>query len=289
MNENWLKEFESLTITDDVIFGATFEEYPELCKHLIEIILDIKVKDLHYIEREKSIDERLDAKGIRLDIYVEEQGTGRSFDIEMQIANKADLGKRMRYYQGMIDMDKLKPGDSYKQLTDSYIIFICLFDPFKRRLGKYTFRTACLEDRSLDLNDGLTKVVLNAKGLRKDMSVELKNFLDYVQGKKVSGDRFIDALDAAVESIKRQERVRMKHMKLQMLLQEKAEEIREEEREKGREEGRAEGIAEGRAEGESKLARLMQKLFAEGKVEDAKEAAENKARRAELFKQYGIV
>ena len=136
MNEKWAKEFESLTITDDVIFGATFEEYPELCKHLIEIILDIKVKDLHYIEREKSIDERLDAKGIRLDIYVEEQGTGRSFDIEMQIANKADLGKRMRYYQGMIDMDKLKPGDSYKKLTDSYIIFICLFDPFKRGLGK---------------------------------------------------------------------------------------------------------------------------------------------------------
>ena len=70
-------------------------------------------------------------------------------------------------------------------------------------------------------------------------------------------------------------------MKLRMLLME----IREE----GREEGRAEGRVEGREEGESKLARLMQRLFADGKVEDAKEAAENKTRRAELVEQYGIV
>ena len=146
MNKELIKQFESLTITNDVIFGATFESYPGLCKRLIEIILDIKVDKLHYVEREKSIEDRTDAKGIRLDIYVSEAGTGRSFDIEMQVADKHNIGKRMRYYQGMIDMDKLKHGEDYKKLCESYIIFICLFDPFKRGLSKYTFREMCEED-----------------------------------------------------------------------------------------------------------------------------------------------
>ena len=160
MNEELIKQFESLTITNDLIFGATFEAYPELCKRLIEIILDVKVEALHYVEREKAIEERTDAKGIRLDVYVEEQGTNRSFDVEMQIADKQNIGKRMRYYQGMIDMDKLKPGEDYKKLGESYVIFICMFDPFKRGLSKYTFRETCEEDSQAELNDGTMKVVV---------------------------------------------------------------------------------------------------------------------------------
>lgn len=107
------------------------ESRPDLCKRLIEIILGIKVKDIKYVEREKSIEERTDAKGIRLDVYVEEEGSNRSFDLEMQVANKHNLEKRLRYYQGLLDMDKLKPGDSYRKLGESYIIFICTFDYFK--------------------------------------------------------------------------------------------------------------------------------------------------------------
>ena len=57
---------------------------------------------------------------------------------------------------------------------------------------------------------------------------------------------------------------------------------------KGRAEGRAEGRVEGRAEGENKMADLMQKLFSQGRVDDAQRAASDQAYREELFKEFQI-
>ncbi|MBR3498691.1 MAG: Rpn family recombination-promoting nuclease/putative transposase [Selenomonadaceae bacterium] len=82
--------------------------------------------------REKTIEARIDGKGIRLDVYVEEKDTNRSFDVEIQISNSDNLAKRTRYYQSLIDTDKLKRGQHYSCLGESFIIFICPFDIFKQ-------------------------------------------------------------------------------------------------------------------------------------------------------------
>ena len=63
---------------------------------------------------------------MRLDVYVEEEGSGRVFDIEMQDADKADdnLPLRTRYYQAMIDQSTLEKGQKFRELRESYIIFV---------------------------------------------------------------------------------------------------------------------------------------------------------------------
>lgn len=43
---------------------------------------------------------------------------------------KDNLPKRMRYYQGMIDLNILEKGENYKNLKKSFVIFICTFDLF---------------------------------------------------------------------------------------------------------------------------------------------------------------
>ena len=53
------------------IFGKTLEMNSEICQQLIELILNIRVKEIKYPEREKVIERRADSKGIRLDVYVE--------------------------------------------------------------------------------------------------------------------------------------------------------------------------------------------------------------------------
>lgn len=68
-----------------------------------------------------------------------------------------------RYYQGMIDMDELKKGQYYTALKESFIIFICTFDPFGENLPMYTFRHRCIEKEGLELGDLSTKIFLNAK------------------------------------------------------------------------------------------------------------------------------
>lgn len=210
---NWRKA----TIQNNFIFGKTMELYPNLCRQLLELILDIKIKEINYPEREKTIEARTDSKGIRLDIYAEDKGNNRSFDIEMQISNSDNLSKRMRYYQGLIDLDKLKHGQHYCALGQSFIIFICPFDKFKQGRHFYSFQERCDQDSNLKLNDGATKIFLSTKGTMPDVSDDIKAFLDYVDCGIIKG-KFVKELDAAVNAIKSNEKARLDFMTFQMYL-----------------------------------------------------------------------
>jgi len=228
------KQWHNTTIKDNFIFGRTMEMYPDLCRYLLELILHMKIKEIFYPEREKTIEAKTDGKGIRLDVYAEEKGTKRSFDVEMQISNSDNLAKRMRYYQGLIDIDKLKRGQHYSSLGESFIIFICPFDRFKQGRHLYSFRERCDQDTSLELSDGAIKIFLSTKGTSNDISDELKAFLKYVDSGIISGE-FVKKLDGAVNTVKNNEKVRHDFMTLQMYLLEHEIEAEERGRNKERE------------------------------------------------------
>ena len=86
-----------------------------------------------------------------------------------------DLCKRMRYYQGLIDLDKLKRGQHYSELGKVFIIFICPFQCFDGERHIYTFNNLCVENPAVALEDGATKIFLSTKGTINDVSVEVKN------------------------------------------------------------------------------------------------------------------
>ena len=52
---------------------------------------------------------------MRLDVYVEDE-KNTVFDMEMEVHIKRNLAKRMRYYQGMIDLNILEKGGDYNEL-----------------------------------------------------------------------------------------------------------------------------------------------------------------------------
>ncbi len=218
MYEKELKEkWQSLTIKDNFIFSKVMESAPDLCRRLLEKILHVKIKSISYPEREKVLQERLDGKGIRLDVYVEDKDADRTFDIEVQVTDSAYLAKRMRYYQGLIDMDKLKAGQHYGNLGESYIIFICPFDKFKRAKHIYTFNETCAECPDILLGDGATKIFLSTKGTADDVDADVKVFLDYVESGIVSGE-FATEFDKAVEKVKYNERTVKEFMTYEMAL-----------------------------------------------------------------------
>ena len=219
-NKQFANQWHDATIRDNFVFGKTMELYPDLCRQLLEWILDIKIKEITYPEREKTIEARIDGKGIRLDVYVEEKDTNRSFDVEIQISNSDNLAKRMRYYQSLIDTDKLKRGQHYSRLGESFIIFICPFDIFKQGRHLYTFREHCDQDSSLALDDGTTKIFLSTKGTLADVSPDIKAFLDYVDSGIVSGN-FVKELANAVDNVKTNAKVRHDFMTFQMYLLER--------------------------------------------------------------------
>ena len=72
--ENELElEFYKKGIIDNFIFGAVMHN-PEKCKALLECILKIKIREIKYPELEKTIKKTYRSKGIRLDVYVEDEG-----------------------------------------------------------------------------------------------------------------------------------------------------------------------------------------------------------------------
>ena len=194
-------DWKNATISNNFMFRLVMEKQ-ELCKPLLERILEIKIKRIIYLEPEKNLEAKLLSKGIRLDIYVEDE-VGVAYDIEMQIDDsyKKYLGYRTRYYLSMMDNDALKKGESYHKLRKSYIIFICLFDPFGLNLPKYTFTSHCEEELDLKLDDGASRIFLNCTGDRHKTTKALANLLDYIQNGRIS-DEYTAIIDRAVTNLR---------------------------------------------------------------------------------------
>lgn len=214
------KRFEELEFKDDFMFGVIMRN-PKYCKPFLETILGIKISHIEYPKPQETIDLSSDAKSVRLDIYVED-GKGTVYNIEMQTTGNKGLPKRMRYYQGMIDLNILEKGSSYKNLKKSFVIFVCTFDLFGKGFHVYTFENRCVQDLELPLGDDTTKIILNTKGTKDDVSQEMKRLLDFIDGQKPEDD-FTRELAEAVQSVRDNEKWRLDYMTLQMSYQEKFE------------------------------------------------------------------
>ncbi len=89
----------------------------------------------------------------------------------------------------------------FNDLPKSYVIFICMFDFFNAELAKYTFETYCTENKKIAFGDELTRVVINANGIAEN-DKELQDFIDFVAGKTVTGNRFVSEIEQKIELVK---------------------------------------------------------------------------------------
>ena len=249
-----MKKYEELELRDDFMFSRIMSN-PKFVKPLLETILGVKIRKIVYPQTQKTIDLSLQAKGIRLDVYVEDD-QNTVFNLEMQTSDGANLPKRMRYYQGMIDLNILDKGQDYTTLKKSYVIFICTFDPFGEGRHIYTFCNTCQENTALTLDDDAVKIILSTKGTMDDVSPEMQRILDYIDGKGAS-DKFTEELEEAVCSARQNERWRLNYMTLEYEYRQRYLE--------GKEEGREEGLRKGEETGIAKTReRTIQKLHERG-------------------------
>ena len=277
--ERKFKTIDELTLMDDYMFAAVMRDTRHL-KPLLEYILNIRIAKIELIEPQKTEKEGYASKGIRLDLYVEDE-KHTIYSVDVQTTDKRNLPRRMRYYQSVIDIHVLRPGVDYQNLRTSFVIFICNYDPFGLGRYVYTFENVCREEPELLFSDGTTKVIVNTKGTKGEISEELKEVIRYLDDGTVSG-KYSRELDEAVSAVKTSEDRRLEYMTMMVHDME----IKEEGRAEGRVEGRAEGRAEGRNEGENKLGNLMTELFSLGRTTDAQKAAADPVYREKLYKEF---
>ena len=277
-----MKKYEELDITDPFIFAKVMSE-KELCKPLLENILNIKIRDIVYVDYEEIIQMTAKSKGIRLDIYVEDDDN-TVFNLEMQTTTYKELPKRSRYYQGIIDLNMIEKGESYDILKESYVIFICTFDFFEKGRSVYEFENVCLEDSEIKLNDGTHKIFLNTKGDKSDINKELKSLLEYFDGSEPESE-LTRRIDRKVIAARKNERWRREYMSLQMEMNLKYREGLK----AGEEKGRALGQSEGKIETQKNINRLNKILLSEKRYDDLEKSAQDIEYQNKLMKEYDII
>ncbi len=192
------QKWEQATIANNFIFYKVMRNNPDVCKELLEILLEIEIEKIQ-LHSEEEILVDYESKGIRLDVYV--KNSTQVFDLEMQSTDTKELPERSRYYQGAIDVDELKSGQMYKELKDSYIIFICLEDIFNKGLPIYTFENLCRQNTSVSLCDRAFKYFFIAENCDKITNKEQKAFLKLLSENKGSGT-FTNRIAALAEEAK---------------------------------------------------------------------------------------
>ena len=242
-----------------------------MCKPLLENILNIKIRDIVYVDYEETIQMTAKSKGIRLDIYVEDDDN-TVFNLEMQTTTYKELPKRSRYYQGIIDLNMIEKGESYDILKESYVIFICTFDFFEKGRSVYEFENVCLEDSEIKLNDGTHKIFLNTKGDKSDINEELKSLLEYFDGSEPESE-LTRRIDRKVIAARKNERWRREYMSLQMEMNLKY----------------REGLKAGEEKGQENTNKLIKILLKEKRYDDLEKSAQDIEYQNKLMKEYKII
>ena len=261
------KDFDQITLKDDFMFFSVMSD-KELCKELLERILDIKIKKLVYVAGQDTKKDSYDGKGVRLDIYTEDS-ENTVYNVEMQAGKSTNLPKRSRFYQSAIDLNQLQAGMDYDALKNTIVIFICTFDVFKKNFLKYTFKNICMEDKELVLNDATTKVFVNTTATLDDenLNPKLVSLIKYINSETIT-DEYTKKLDEAVRIKRRSADWRVKYMKYELNLLE----------------SRREGIEEG----EKRLSSLISILNKEKRYDDIDRVINDKEYKYELYKEFNI-
>lgn len=233
------KSLQELTIKDNFMFGAVMIN-EENCREFLELVLGFPIESVE-VSKEKSMIYHPEYKGIRLDIIAKDKAHTH-YNIEMQMIRKPYLGKRSRYYHSQIDMELLLSGSGYEKLPNTYVIFICDYDPFGKKKYCYTFESKCREDDSVLLDDGSMTIFLSTHGTNEhEVSKGLVNFLKFVKAGldedyETYEDEFVRRLQSDVKRVKDSREMEERYMIFQELLHE--------ERAEGKVEGKAEDILE---------------------------------------------
>ena len=123
-----LEAIRKLNLLDDNLMTLVFDRNIEAAELLLDVILqrnDLKV--LEVIAQREYKNPMPGGRSITIDIYAKD-GDDKIYDIEVQRASAGADVHRARFHSSMIDTKMLKAGQEFKEIHDSYVIFITASD-----------------------------------------------------------------------------------------------------------------------------------------------------------------
>ena len=235
-------------LTNDIIFGWVMKS-EENCLAIIRAILpELNITSIVHKEIQHDITPVTSTRGVRFDAVVQDDQK-RYYDIEMQVENTGDLGKRARYYQSQIDNETLMKGETFHKLKESFVIFLCAFDPFSYGLRRYQFHQYEDTIRNLRLDTHAHVLFINSKGTEGEVSNDLAGIIDVMNQKPNQTNPLASRLMKEIDYYNQDSEKRRELMDYATRLEDErliGERIGEK---RGRKEGKIEGRIEERKEG----------------------------------------
>ena len=253
-------DYEELDITNRFMFNKVMSD-DKLCSRVLRSLTGKEVSEVKSLVSEKCLQITEDSRGVRYDIFVEDSDDV-VYDAEMQNYNNADeLPLRSRYYQSMIDLNMMTVGQRFKDLKESYVIFICTFDPYGEGERCYDFSNRCGKKGELSLGDKRTILIYNVTGKSDNLNDDTNEFLDFVRDGTVGGD-LSDSLNKAVKDARHNKNWRSEYMMHMANYWDNIDQGKELGIEIGIAEGKEIGIAEGKEIGSAiSLINLVEKYI----------------------------
>ena len=130
------KLIDGLTLFDDDLMSRVFDKNIEATELLLRIILERKIKVISVNGQEEMKSAAVGGRNITLDVHALDEN-GEKMDIEVQGNSEGAHIRRARYHSSVLDSRMLKEGQEFKEIKDSYVIFIYKRDKVQEGLPLY--------------------------------------------------------------------------------------------------------------------------------------------------------
>lgn len=121
---DYLALLSKMQLTSDLFFGVSMED-TKVCEEFFHIITEIKLEVLEVKNQYAILN--LTSHSIVMDIYGR-LINDKYINLEMHPQSGEDRIKRIRYNISSIDIDNLRKGENYRELSDVYTIYITTAD-----------------------------------------------------------------------------------------------------------------------------------------------------------------
>lgn len=123
-----LEAIGKLSLMDDNLMTLVFDRNIEATELLLNVILernDLRV--LEVVGQREYKNPMPGGRSITIDIYARDRD-GKIYDVEVQRASAGADVHRARFHSSMIDTKMMKAGQEFKEIHESYVIFITASD-----------------------------------------------------------------------------------------------------------------------------------------------------------------
>ena len=117
-----LERIKAFRLLDDIFFNKCFEGSPECIELVLRIVLEMPGLTVLEVHTQVFVENMLN-RSVRLDILATDSA-GARFNVEIQRSDAGAGQRRARFHSSMLDTHLLQKGEKFKDLPETYVIFI---------------------------------------------------------------------------------------------------------------------------------------------------------------------